>query len=98
MSLQSLLANAYTVILQPIIFLLFAVAFVVFFWGIVESIRDSEDENGRAKGKQSILWGILGMVIMVSVFGIIRIITGTIGAENPDQPNVNVTPNVTNSL
>lgn len=98
MSLQVLLANGYRVILQPIIFLLFAVAFVIFFWGIVTSIRDSEDEKGREKGKQSILWGILGMVIMISVFGIIRIITGTIGADNPEQPNVNVTPNVTNSL
>ncbi|QQR82514.1 hypothetical protein IPJ70_00085 [Candidatus Campbellbacteria bacterium] len=98
MSLQVLLANGYRVILQPIIFLLFAVAFVIFFWGIVTSIRDSEDEKERAKGKQSILWGILGMVIMISVFGIIRIITGTIGVENPPQPNVNVAPNVTNSL
>ncbi|MCR4275034.1 MAG: hypothetical protein NUW02_03285 [Candidatus Campbellbacteria bacterium] len=94
MSLQTFLATGYTVILKPIILLLFAVAFVIFFWGIVESIRDSESDDGKAKGRRNMLWGILGMVIMISVFGIIKIITGTIGATNPNPPAA-ITPTVT---
>ncbi len=81
---EELLLRGYEVILRPVSLLLFGIAFVIFVWGLVEFIRDSEGDDGRKKGKANIIWGIIGMVIMVSVFGIIRIIQGTIGASNPD--------------
>jgi len=40
--------------------------------------RDKEDK--RTAGKQHMIWGIIGMAIMVSVFGIINLIMSTIGA------------------
>ncbi len=83
MTIEELLMQAYDVILRPISLLLFAVAFVYFIWGLVEFIRDAEGDKGRETGKRNIIWGIVGMVIMVSVFGIINLIIGTIGAENP---------------
>jgi hypothetical protein len=85
-------------ILRPVGFVLFGFASIIFIWGIIEFIRDSESDNGRAKGKRNMIWGIVGMVIMVSVFGIINIIEGTIGVPQqsngpflPDNPPV-ITP------
>lgn len=83
MTIEELLMQAYDDILRPISILLFVIAFAIFIWGIVESIRDSEGDKGRETGKKNMIWGMVGMVIMVSVFGIINIIIGTIGAENP---------------
>ncbi|MFN4181203.1 MAG: hypothetical protein ACK4FA_00695, partial [Candidatus Paceibacteria bacterium] len=39
-------------ILNPLIKLLFAIAFIVFFYGVVEFIRSADSEEGRGKGKQ----------------------------------------------
>lgn len=83
MTLDKLLASIYDAILEPLLFVVFGLAFIMFVWGIVEFVRDSESDDGRKKGKANMLWGVVGMVIMVSVFGIINIIIGTIGADNP---------------
>jgi hypothetical protein len=84
--MDAFLGKVYTVVLQPIIFLLFGVAFLIFIWGLVKFIKDKDTDEGRATGWRNIFYGILGMVIMVSVFGIITIIAGTIGADVPGNP------------
>ena len=68
-------------ILNPLIALLFAVALVMFIWGVVEFTANADNEEKRTTGRQHILWGIVGMIIMISVFGIMRLITGTIGSD-----------------
>jgi uncharacterized membrane protein len=72
-----LLLRINQVILNPLIALAFAVAFVVFFWGIVQFVRKADDAEGRETGKRNIIYGIIGMVIMVSVFGIIQTVLQT---------------------
>ncbi|MBP9771523.1 MAG: hypothetical protein KBD16_01200 [Candidatus Pacebacteria bacterium] len=81
--MDAFLARAYDVVLQPVIFLIFGLAFLMFIWGLVTFLKDKDSDEGRETGKKNIIWGILGMVIMVSVFGIINIIAGTIGAKPP---------------
>jgi hypothetical protein len=66
------------VIVNPLIRLMFIIAFLVFLWGMVEFIRTADNESGRDKGKQHMLWGVVGMAIMVSATGIISILQGTI--------------------
>jgi len=78
MDANTLLQNVFAFVVQPIIWVLFGVAFIVFIWGIVEFIRDAGSEEGRIKGKRSILWGVLGMVIMISVLGITNVIRDSI--------------------
>ncbi len=72
-----------TQIVNPLIVLLFVVALLVFFWGIFEFVAKASDDEGRVKGKDNILYGLIGMFIMVAVFGIIRIILGTFGLTSP---------------
>lgn len=81
MTFEEFMAKIFTAIVQPGLVLLFGIAFVIFIWGVFVYIRDSDDDKGRAEGQRSILWGLVGMVIMISAFGIIRIIQGTIGVE-----------------
>jgi uncharacterized membrane protein len=66
-------------ILTPIIALLFALALVVFLYGVYESLRDSSSDEGRTKGKEHMIWGLIGMTIMVSAIGLVNLICDTIG-------------------
>jgi hypothetical protein len=67
------------VILNPFIVFLFAVALVYFIYGVFEFLANAESEDARTKGKQHMLWGVIGMFIMMAVFGIMQVIINTIG-------------------
>jgi uncharacterized membrane protein len=89
MTFAEFMAKISTVIVQPILALVFGIAFIIFIWGVFVYIRDSDDDKGRAEGQRSILWGLVGMVIMISAFGIINIIQGTIGVDQtPGQTTI----------
>ncbi len=66
------------IIVNPIIKLAFAVALIIFLWGVVEFIKNADSDDGRKKGKLHMLWGVIGMAIMFGVNGIIGIVQGTI--------------------
>ncbi len=71
-------------IISPIIAIAFSLAFLVFVYGVFGMISSQGDTEKRENGKKSIMWGVIGMVIMLSVFGIMNLIVNTIpGAENP---------------
>lgn len=72
-----LLYNIEYFILSPIIYLLFALALLLFLYGVFEFIKNSDDVEERKKGGQHILWGVVGMAIMLSVYGIINLILNT---------------------
>lgn len=72
------------VILNPIILLLFAVALLIFFWGIFQFINSETTDAKRDVGKKKILYGLIGMFIMFSAYGIIHLILGTFGVNPPE--------------
>jgi len=74
-----LVKNINNVIIYPIIGFLFAVATIVFLWGVVEFIWKSDSPTARDQGQQHMIWGIVGMFIMISVIGIIEIFLNTFG-------------------
>jgi hypothetical protein len=68
------------VIINPILALAFAVALLVFIWGIVQFIWGLSNEAGdKEEGKQHMLWGIIGMFIMVAAWAILGLIGNTVG-------------------
>ncbi len=75
-----LLQNIINQIGVPIIYLLLALAVVYFMWGVVLFIKNGDNPEKREEGFQHIIWGIIGIFIMVSAKGIINIILATIGA------------------
>ena len=83
MPITVLLNKINAVILNPLITLAFAVALLVFFVGIVQFINSQTADAKREEGKRKILYGIFGMFIMLSAYGLIRLILGTFGISGP---------------
>lgn len=69
-------------IVLPLVEFVFALAFVVFIWGLLGFFMNGEDTAKRANGQRHILWGVVGFVIMVSVYGIIRLVATTVGQSS----------------
>jgi hypothetical protein len=68
-----------TYIIDPAILLIFSFGFLMFVWGLVQFMMNVQQGNEKSvnDGKQHMLWGIVGMLIMISVYGIIALIDNT---------------------
>jgi Na+-transporting NADH:ubiquinone oxidoreductase subunit NqrE len=56
--------------------LMFAVAFVVFFWGLSKFILHSDSKADIEAGKNYMFWGIIALFVLVTFRAIIAAITG----------------------
>lgn len=77
--LNNFLNKVVVQIINPIILLLGAAAFVVFIWGVFEFIRNAGDEEKRTEGRRAIMWGLIGLVIIFGAYGIINLALNTFG-------------------
>ncbi|MCX6787626.1 MAG: hypothetical protein NT108_00485 [Candidatus Kaiserbacteria bacterium] len=65
---------------------LFAIAFIVFIWGAFDTfILGANSEEVKEHGKNLMLWGLIGFFVMVSVWGLVNILTGTVSFGNASQ-------------
>lgn len=73
--------------------LVFAAAFLVFIIGVFKYfIRGSSDDKARAEGAKYMLGAIIGFFLMISVWGLVRILTGTIRLNNATPIETNQLP------
>ena len=49
-------------------------ALITFLWGILTYIWHNDNEDKREEGKKFILWGLIGLFVIVSVWGIVSIL------------------------
>lgn len=78
-SVATLMQSINRVVLNPLILLLFSAALVYFLYGVVQYLLNPDDEELRTTSKSHMLWGVIGMFIMMSVFGIMRLILNSFG-------------------
>ncbi len=78
---QGFLANINEAILFPLLTLLTAVALVVFLYGAFEYVKNSSNEQGRETGRRHLIYGVIGMLIMLSAFSILTIAANTFGLQ-----------------
>ena len=70
-------------IVMPLLQLLFVVTMFYFVWGLFALFRDGDDSEAKKSAKNHILWGVIGIFIMISVYGIIRMVANTVGQPLP---------------
>ena len=66
---------------NSIIPLLFMLALAVFIWGMVKFIAASQSAE-KEDGKQFMLWGVIAIAVMFSVWGLVKILQDTFGVKN----------------
>ena len=89
-SLDSFLTNVNREIVNPLITLLFALAVAFFLFGVFEFMINQTNEEKKTSGKSHMLWGIIGITIMMGVWAILGIIIDTfeIKGINPKEGTV----------
>ncbi|OHB12871.1 MAG: hypothetical protein A3G46_02510 [Candidatus Zambryskibacteria bacterium RIFCSPLOWO2_12_FULL_39_16] len=83
MTINVLLGKIATLILNPLIILGFTVATIFLFYCIAEMIWKADDSGGLEKSKDNVKYGVIGIFVMFSVYGILRVILATFGITPP---------------
>jgi hypothetical protein len=56
-------------------------ALLAFFWGLAKYIFSAGNEEAKESGKNIMIWGIIALFVMVSVWGIVRFIGSALGIQ-----------------
>ena len=78
-SVTTLMMSINRVIINPLIGFLFALAVVYFLYGLVQYLMSPDNEEIKKNSRQHMLWGIIGLFIMIGVYGILNLVLNTLG-------------------
>lgn len=69
--------GAVNAVVVPVIF---SLSFAAFVWGMVKYFfLHGGEEKSREEGRSFILWGLLGLAMLFSVWGFVNILLSTLG-------------------
>ena len=68
---------------------MFAIALVYFLYGLLDFLMNAEDEEKRTTGKAHMLWGTVGMTIMLGVWSILSFVLTSIGVKDTNTIRIN---------
>jgi len=67
-------------VINALITTLFVLATVVFMWGIIQYLTAAGDEQKLSDAKTYIIYGIIGLFVILAMWGIARAVTRSLGA------------------
>lgn len=74
------LINIFVNLIKTAIPVVAGLALLVFFWGLAKFVlRVGGDEKAVEEGKNLIIWGLIALFVMVSVWGIIGFVQRDLG-------------------
>jgi hypothetical protein len=80
---QGLVDKINTIILFPLMSFMLTLALLYFLLGAYEFVQGADSDDSRSTGKTHMMFGIIGMLVMVSAMAILKIAAGTFGIQVP---------------
>lgn len=68
-------------LLDSLVVVVIGLALVWFLWGLVTYVFHSDSEVKRKEGIQYMVWGIIGLFVMVSLWSLVYIVANFIGSD-----------------
>lgn len=76
-------------LLDTVVPVLIAFAVVYFVWGIISYVIGG-DEEAKKKGRDKIIAGVIGLAVIIGMWGLVNILTKTFGIDNTGTINLPV--------
>jgi len=76
-SLDEFLVKVSVEVINPLIIAFFAVAIAIFLYGVLEFVMNQDNEEAKTKGKSHMIWGVVGITIMMAAWPILVVIKNT---------------------
>lgn len=87
-TLQNVVCQLTDIAAAYLIPLLTTAAFIIFLWRVLKFIQESANSTKQTENRQSLLWSILALTVMVAIWGIVAVIGNTLGVDTGFIPQV----------
>ena len=78
------------VFINSVIPILITLGVVYFIWGVI-SYAIAKDEEAKTKGKGAMIWGLIALLVIVSIWALVGVIQRTFGVNDvANDPIINV--------
>lgn len=76
-------------VMDKIIPLIIGAAVIVFLWGVLKYVLSGADDPDKRKDARNFMvWGIVALFVMVSVWGLVKILQTTTGISNTSNAGI----------
>lgn len=79
-------------LIQPAIGLMLAAAVFFFLWNVFNVIIKNDQPEELAKLKSKVIWGVVAIAIMLSVWGLVKVLVNSTGLDNTATLNIRTGP------
>lgn len=86
-----------TSILNYVIPVLIALGMVYFIWGVIQYVVGGGEE-AKTKGRNTMIFGIIGLAVIVAMWGLVYLIVNTFNLNNSNSKNYAPTPGELRSM
>jgi uncharacterized membrane protein HdeD (DUF308 family) len=83
MNTSALYTALYNQIIYPLLLLLSSLGLLIFIWGVVEFLWSVSQGEDKKKGKDHMLWGLVGMFIIACAWSILMFISNSVCGGAP---------------
>lgn len=80
-SLQDII-NSSGCVIQSAVKVVVPLALLVFLWGLAKFILVAGDEKEKERGKNIMVWGVIALFVMVSIWGLVNLLQSNFGIES----------------
>lgn len=99
MGIKGIIVAATNLVSGVLIPLAFALCLLYFFWGVAKYIKDGAGSDKAAEeGRRIMTWGIVGLFVAFSVWGIISFIKSELGIPDTENPKKESIESVTSTI
>ena len=81
----STLVTQFGGIVAQLIPIMFALAIIYFFWGLIKYIRAAGDPKAAAEGRSIMIWGVIAIAVMISIYGLVAWLQSSFGVGTQTQ-------------
>jgi len=78
-------------LLNSIVPVLLALGVVFFVWGVVQYVIN-DSEEAKKKGRDRIIYGIIGLAVIIGLWGLVNLLRNTFGLNNAQSVQVPTVP------
>jgi hypothetical protein len=68
-------------LIKSVVPFLFTLATAAFIYGIIQYFINPDNEEKRKKGKSYMIWGIIALFVMISMWGLVGVLSNTFGVK-----------------
>ncbi len=86
MTIVPFLNRVIALILNPLIYLAFSLGTMYLFYNVIRFLSKQPGDKERDEAWSAILWGVVGMLVMFSVYGLIYFVLDAFGISSVGAP------------